>query len=214
MLSQDVIKLADVRPGDIIESAHVRYEVKSITPDSSPARGGYNLRLVRLSDGYETINHSLYIGKEVILISRKPVLTPAAPRRYFDVDGLTAATPTAIRMTWESIKSFMGHNRRVIESSFMATCECCGGAILVGESCLWVKGHVIHLMNQRCVDEQAAMVVIVTNRQARQAAHEVTRVIEKARHAARVLYGTVTMFPALLPGPMSLDGCELWASGD
>jgi len=212
MLTQDVIKLSDVRPGDVIEAANIRYTVKSIKPDSQPARGGYNLRLVRQSDGYETLQHSLYIGKEVTLISR--ALVPVTPRRYFAADDITNASITSVRMTFESIKAFMATNRRVIESSYMATCECCGGPILVGESCLWTKGHVIHLTSQQCVDHQQAMTVIISNRQARAARHADQRAIEKFRHAARVIYGTVTMFPALPPGPVSLDGCELWASGD
>ena len=209
MLANDVIKIHDVKPGDVIEAANIRYTVKGITADSSPARGGYNLRLVRVSDGYETLQHSLYIGKEVTLISR--ALVPMTPRRYFAADDITNASITSVRMTWESIKAFMATNRRMIESSFMATCECCGGPILVGESCLWITGHVIHLTSQQCVDHQQAMIVIVANRQARQVRHADQRAIEKCRHAARVIYGTVTMFPALPPGPMD---CELWASGD
>ena len=102
MLTQDVIKLSDVRPGDVIEAANIRYTVKSIKPDSQPARGGYNLRLVRQSDGYETLQHSLYIGKEVTLISR--ALVPVTPRRYFAADDITNASITSVRMTFESIK--------------------------------------------------------------------------------------------------------------
>lgn len=209
----DVIKISKVKRGDTIEANHVRYSVISI----QPVKDGYLLNVKRLSDSIISNQHSLYLGKEVVLIDRKPPvarLTPAKPRRYFAVDDLTTATPTNIRMTWEAYKSFMNGNRQVIDSSYMCDCESCGGPIFVGEQCLWTPGHVIHLTHQRCIDHQKAMLDIVTNRQKRQAAHDARRACEKAREFAKVMLGTLAITLALPAGPLPLDYAELWASGD
>lgn len=212
----DVIQISEVQPGDVVESGAIRYEVISIAPNPNAAQGGYVLEVKRVSDGVVSRQHSLYFGKEVTLISRKQkaTLQPVKVRRYFAVDDITNATHANIRMTWEAYKAHMGIERRVIDSSFMATCECCGGMIRVSQSCLWVKGHVIHLTNQECVDEQAAVIRQQEIKRTIEARRTYAAVCRKARHAAKVMLGTLAMFPALPPGPMSLDGCELWASGD
>lgn len=209
----DVIKISEVKHGDTIEANRVRYNVISIKPGAD----GYLLSVKRLSDGVYSNQHSLYLGKEVTLIDRKPPvarLTPAKPRRYFAVDDLTTATPTNIRMTWEAHKSAMNGNRQVIESSYMSTCECCGGMIRVSQQCLWTPGHVIHLTHQECVDEQAAAIRQQAAKQAIQTRRDADAICRRARHFVKVTLGTLAMFPALPPGPLPLDYAELWASGD
>lgn len=209
----DVIQYSDIQRHDTIEANHVQYQVLSIRP----ARDGYQLSVKRLSDGLVSNQHSLYLGKEIILIRRPEAparLTPAKTRRYFAVGDLASATPTSIRMTWESYKSAMNGNRQLIDSAYFCDCEACGGPILVGEQCLWTPGHVIHLSDQKCIDHQTAMIDIVTNRQQRKAAHDARRACEKAREFAKVMLGTLAITLALPPGPLPLDYAELWASGD
>lgn len=141
-------------------------------------------------------------------IRYRVTLQPAAPRRYFT--NLSDASVTDIRMTWQSLFAWMNtQGRQLIDSSWMDTCECCGGPILVGEKCLWVKGHVIHVTSDKCVAEQVAMDTIRTNREKREKAHREQRAMERCRHEARVRLGTLTMTLALPAGDIRQPNTRL-----